>query len=91
MENQESTKRQYALRQKAISLGWQEEGYDDFDQIIKDSDEDVQAVLNLIFGTYARFHSCQRTLKELRAQHVLFPKKDRTGYNRYTLQWRMRS
>ena len=62
--------------------------YDDFDQIIKDPDEDVQAVLNLIFGTYARFHSCQRALKELRAQHVLFPKKDRTGYNRHTLQWR---
>ena len=62
--------------------------YDDFDQIIKDPDENVQAILNLIFDTYARFHSCQRTLKELRAQHVLFPKKDRTGYNRQTLQWR---
>lgn len=62
--------------------------YNDFDQIIKDPDKDVQTVLNLIFNTYARFHSCQRTLKELRAQHILFPKKDRTGYNRHTLKWR---
>jgi DNA invertase Pin-like site-specific DNA recombinase len=62
--------------------------YNDFDQIIKDPDKDVQTVLDLIFNTYARFHSCQRTLKELRAQHILFPKKDRTGYNRHTLMWR---
>jgi DNA invertase Pin-like site-specific DNA recombinase len=31
MENQESTKRQYALRQKAISLGWQEDYIDIID------------------------------------------------------------
>jgi len=62
--------------------------YDDFDQLIKDPDENVQAVVRLIFDTYARFHTCQRTLKELRSQHILFPKKDRTGYNRHTLQWR---
>jgi DNA invertase Pin-like site-specific DNA recombinase len=62
--------------------------YDDFDQIVKDPDEDVQNVINLIFNTYARFHSCQRTLKELRSQNVLFPRKAFTGYNRHTLQWR---
>jgi len=27
-------------------------------------------------------------LKELRSQHILFPKKDHCGYNRHTLQWR---
>ena len=62
--------------------------YDDFDQIVKDPDEDVQNVINLIFNTYARFHSCQRTLKELRSQNILFPRKAFTGYNRHTLQWR---
>jgi DNA invertase Pin-like site-specific DNA recombinase len=31
MENQESTKRQYALRQKVILLGWQEENIDIID------------------------------------------------------------
>lgn len=62
--------------------------YDDFDQLIKDPDENIQAVIRLVFDTYARFHTCQRTLKELRSQHILFPKKDRTGYNRHTLQWR---
>ena len=62
--------------------------YDDFDQIVKDPDEDVQNVINLIFKTYARFHSCQRTLKELRGQNILFPRKAFTGYNRHTLQWR---
>jgi DNA invertase Pin-like site-specific DNA recombinase len=62
--------------------------YDDFDQIVKDPDEDVQNVINLIFNTYARFHSCQRTLKELRGQNILFPRKAITGYNRHTVQWR---
>lgn len=62
--------------------------YDDFGQTIKDPDENVQAVVHLIFDTYARLHSCQATLKELRQADILFPKKDRTGYNRNTLQWR---
>lgn len=62
--------------------------YDDFDQLVKDPDENIQNVIQLVFDTYARFHSCQRTLKELRARHILFPKKDHTGYNRHTLQWR---
>jgi hypothetical protein len=62
--------------------------YDDFDQLVKDPDENIQNVIQLVFETYARFHSCQRTLKELRTQHILFPKKDHTGYNRHTLQWR---
>jgi len=62
--------------------------YDDFGQTVKDPDENVQAVVQLIFDTYARLHSCQATLKELRQKDILFPKKDRTGYNRNTLQWR---
>jgi len=62
--------------------------YDDFDQITKDPDENVQIVVQLIFDTYARLHSCQATLKELRGKDILFPKKDRTGYNKNTLQWR---
>ena len=62
--------------------------YDDFGQTIKDPDENIQAVIQLIFDTYARLHSCQATLKELREKDILFPKKDRTGYNRNTLQWR---
>jgi len=62
--------------------------YDDFDQIVKDPDESVQDVINLIFKTYARFHSCQRTLKELRSQNILFPRKAPAGYNRHTVQWR---
>lgn len=62
--------------------------YDDFDQLVKDPDENVRNVIALVFDTYARFHSCQRTLKELRGQHILFPKKDHSGYNRHTLQWR---
>jgi hypothetical protein len=62
--------------------------YDDFDQIVKDPDESVQDVINLVFNTYARFHSCQRTLKELRSQNILFPRKAITGYNRHTVQWR---
>lgn len=62
--------------------------YDDFDQLVKDPDENVQNIINLIFNTYARFHSCQRTLKELRSQNVLFPRKDSRGYNRHTIQWR---
>ena len=62
--------------------------YDDFDLIVKDPDEDVQNVINLIFNTYARFRSCQRTLKELRSQNILFPRKAFTGYNRHTMQWR---
>ena len=62
--------------------------YDDFDQIVKDPDESVQDVINLVFSTYARFHSCQRTLKELRSQNILFPRKATTGYNRHTVQWR---
>jgi len=62
--------------------------YDDFDQLVKDPDENVQAVVQLVFDTYARLHSCQATLKELRGKNILFPKKDRTGYNKNTLQWR---
>jgi len=62
--------------------------YDDFDQIVKDPDENVQAIVQLVFDTYARLHSCQATLKELRKKNILFPKKDRTGYNKNTLQWR---
>jgi len=62
--------------------------YDDFDQLVKDPDENVKAVVQLIFDTYARLHSCQATLKELRGEGIFFPKKDRTGYNRNTLQWR---
>ena len=62
--------------------------YDDFNQIAKDPDENVRAVIQLIFDTYARLHSCQATLKELSQKDILFPKKDRTGYNRNTLQWR---
>jgi DNA invertase Pin-like site-specific DNA recombinase len=62
--------------------------YDDFDRLVKDPDENVQAAVGLVFSTYERCHSCQRTLKELRAGHVLFPKKDHTGYNKLTLQWR---
>jgi len=62
--------------------------YDDFNQIVKDPDENIQAVVQLVFDTYARLHSCQATLKELRGKDILFPKKDRTGYNRNTLQWR---
>jgi DNA invertase Pin-like site-specific DNA recombinase len=62
--------------------------YDDFNQMVKDPDENVQAVVQLVFDTYARLHSCQATLKELREKDILFPKKDRTGYNRNTLQWR---
>ena len=62
--------------------------YDDFDQLVKDPDENVRDVISLVFDTYARFHSCQRTLRELRSRQVLFPKKDRCGYNRHTLQWR---
>jgi DNA invertase Pin-like site-specific DNA recombinase len=61
--------------------------YDDFDQIIKDPDEDVQRVINLVFKTYARFHSCQRTLRELRGQNILYPKKDRVVYNCRTFKW----
>jgi DNA invertase Pin-like site-specific DNA recombinase len=62
--------------------------YDELNQIIKDPDENVQAVVQLVFDTYARLHSCQAALKELRGKNILFPKKDRTGYNRNTLQWR---
>ena len=62
--------------------------YDDFDQLVKDPDENVQNVINLIFGTYERFHSCQRTLKELRSQNILFPRKASSGYNRHTIHWR---
>lgn len=62
--------------------------YDDFDQIVKDPDEDVQRVINLVFKTYARFHSCQRTVRELRGQNILYPKKDRVGYNCRTFMWR---
>jgi DNA invertase Pin-like site-specific DNA recombinase len=62
--------------------------YDDFGQIAKDPDENVQAVVQLVFDTYARLHSCQATLKELSGKNILFPKKDRAGYNRNTLQWR---
>jgi len=62
--------------------------YDDFDQLVKDPDENVQNVINLIFGTYERFHSCQRTLRELRAQNILFPRKAANGYNRHTIHWR---
>jgi len=62
--------------------------YDDCDQLVKDPDENIQAVIQLIFDTYARLHSCQATLRELKQTGILFPKKDRTGYNRHTLQWR---
>ena len=62
--------------------------YDDFDQLVKDPDENVQNVINLIFGTYGRFHSCQRTLRELRSQNILFPRKAANGYNRHTMHWR---
>ena len=62
--------------------------YDDFDQLVKDPDENVRNVINLIFSTYERFHSCQRTLKELRSQNILFPRKASSGYNRHTIQWR---
>jgi DNA invertase Pin-like site-specific DNA recombinase len=62
--------------------------YDDFDQLVKDPDENVQSVVRLVFDTYARLHSCQATLKELSGKDILFPKKDRTGYNKNTIQWR---
>jgi DNA invertase Pin-like site-specific DNA recombinase len=62
--------------------------YDEFDQLVKDPDENIQNVIRRVFDTYALFHSCQRTLRELRSQNVLFPKKDHAGYNRRTLQWR---
>jgi DNA invertase Pin-like site-specific DNA recombinase len=62
--------------------------YDDFDQLVKDPDENVQNVINLVFSTYARFQSCQRTLKELRSQNILFPRKALNGYNRHTMHWR---
>jgi len=62
--------------------------YDDFDQLVKDPDENVRDVIGLIFSTYARFHSCQRTLKELRSQNILFPRKAANGYNRHTIHWR---
>jgi len=32
--------------------------YDDFDQLVKDPDENVRNVISLVFNTYARFHSC---------------------------------
>ena len=48
----------------------------------------MQNVINLIFNTYSRFHSCQRTLKELRNQNILFPRKSAGGYNRHTTHWR---
>ena len=62
--------------------------YDDFDNLIKDPDENVQNVINLVFSTYMRFHSCQRTLKELRSESILFPRKALNGYNRHTIHWR---
>ena len=71
-EHNESTQRQYALRNRAIGL---------------DPDAEVQKALQLVFDTFERTGSAMETVRYFLQQGLLFPRRLRIGPNKGDLLW----
>jgi DNA invertase Pin-like site-specific DNA recombinase/DNA-binding XRE family transcriptional regulator len=53
--------------------------YDAADQVIRDPDQRIQAVVDLFFETFGRLGSATAVMKHFRQQKILFPIRLRTG------------
>ena len=61
--------------------------YDANGRVILDSDAQVQASLRYFFATYHRTGTARATVKALRDEKVLMPRRIRTGANKGELVW----
>ena len=90
-ENTESTHRQYALRQRAIALGWPEDqivvidcdqaqsGASALQRVALDPDRQVQETLRHFFETFRRCGSAWSTVAAFRKEGLKFPKHGQAG------------
>lgn len=61
--------------------------YDAGDRVMLDPDAQVQAAVRLLFSTFQRTGSCLAVAKAFRDQHLLFPRRVRSGPKKGQLHW----
>ena len=61
--------------------------YNEKDQVLIDSDQQVQQVIKLFFETFNRTGSAFATCREFHSKKILFPRKLRRGPNRGEIIW----
>ena len=61
--------------------------YDAEDRVLLDPDAQVQAAVRLLFATFDREGSCLAVAKAFQDQHLLFPRRVRSGPKKGQLHW----
>ena len=61
--------------------------YDSEDRVMLDPDAQVQAAVRLLFATFQRTGSCLAVAKAFLEQHLLFPRRVRSGPKKGQLHW----
>jgi len=61
--------------------------YDEQKRVRLDPDQQVQQAIRLLFATYGRTGSALATVKHFREEHLLFPRRVRTGPRKGELLW----
>ena len=56
-------------------------------EVIKDPDEQAQAVIELVFAAFARYGTVNRVLRYLMEEQVEFPRRVSSGADKGSLQW----
>jgi DNA invertase Pin-like site-specific DNA recombinase len=57
-------------------------------QVVIDPDEQIQHVLALVFATFAEQGSAMKTLRVLKAQHIVLPRRQTSGLHKGELLWK---
>jgi len=58
------------------------------DRVVKDSDQQVQGIVQLIFERFATLGSCQKVLRSLRNDQLLLPRRQTHGLDAGLLLWK---
>ena len=58
------------------------------DRVVKDSDQQVQGIVQLIFERFATLGSCQKVLRSLRNDQLLLPRRQTHGLDAGQLLWK---
>ena len=61
--------------------------YDGEDRVVLDPDAQVQSAVRLLFATFQRIGSCLAVAKTFQEQHLLFPRRVRSGPRKGQLHW----
>lgn len=57
-------------------------------KVVKDPDEQIRHVIELIFSKFGELGSCQKVLRYLRAQGILVPRHQTNGFHQGEILWR---